>query len=122
MKINGTAIVVLPSRIRVYIKKHYSKNTVETEDGTLFKNLVVTKRTIYCDWEYLTNAEVSALLSQLENTFVEVEYPDPKTGEPRTGTFHSDTGETDLTGLDENLEAIGWEDFTCTFTEQQGET
>lgn len=49
---------------------------------------IATKRKLELAWNYLSSADLAALLQKITDTFFTVEYPDPQTGAMRSATFY----------------------------------
>ena len=58
-------------------------------NGTMIIERVATKRRLEMTWNYLSQVDLSALLTRISPTFFEVEYIDSQTGTVRTGTFYA---------------------------------
>jgi hypothetical protein len=58
-------------------------------NGTMIIERITTKRKLEISYNYLSQADCSALLQSIGSTTFNVEYPDPQTGALRTGNFYS---------------------------------
>ncbi len=78
LKINTVAIKT-PSVFSVDISDIDGESTRNAK-GELVRDRIATKRKLSCEWNALTQAEISALLGAVTAVFFTVEYPDPISG------------------------------------------
>ncbi len=85
--INGTTVSPNPSEFSVDIMD--ITEGVRNGNGDGIFDRINTKRKMSLGWKYLSNSELSTLLNLFTSSFmVTVIYPDPLTGNNRTGTFY----------------------------------
>ena len=58
-------------------------------NGTMIIERVTTKRKLELSWTYLSQQNLSLILTAIAPVFFTVEYIDPQLGELKTGTFYS---------------------------------
>lgn len=89
LKINNV-IMPTPNKLTVARSDLSSSESGRTLAGKMLKDIVATKTTISCSWSVLNWEECSILLSAVESTgaFMNVTYPDPKTGNYATKTCY----------------------------------
>ena len=83
--INGVTIVT-PKSFQVSIQD-IDGETGRDANGNMVRDRVTTKRKLDCEWGFLTQSEMSTLLSSVTSEFFSVSYPDPITGQT-TKTFY----------------------------------
>lgn len=83
--INGVTIVT-PKSFQVSIQD-IDGETGRDANGNMVRDRVTTKRKLDCEWGFLTQSEMSTLLSSVTNEFFSVSYPDPIIGQT-TKTFY----------------------------------
>ena len=108
IKINGVAIPA-PTDFQVGIQD--LSKAERNARGTMIIERIATKIKIEFEWIYLTKAEYQQLLNLVSPVFFTVEYPDPRTGSQRTGTFY--VGDRTIGGLDFSKGEMRWKD--CKF-------
>jgi hypothetical protein len=86
LKINGVSIAT-PSELKVDINDLDGESNRNAK-GELIRDRVAVKRKLVCKWPPLTMAEISTLLTAVQNEFIAVEYPDPMEGKYFTKTFY----------------------------------
>lgn len=64
--------------------------------GTIIIERIATKRKLELSWSYLDKDRLQQLLTAVSPVFFTVEYPDPQTGEMRTGTFYAGDRKTGM--------------------------
>lgn len=57
-------------------------------NGTMIIEIIATKRKLELKYKYLSNADLTTLLTAISGTTFTVDYPDPVTGANRSGTFY----------------------------------
>lgn len=91
LKIDNVEIAKMPNELKVTIQDlDYSTSGQVTRaiDGTLSRNRITVKRVIEMNYNALPWATMAALLTQMQDEFFEVYYPDPMTGSYETKTFY----------------------------------
>lgn len=86
MKINGTDIKT-PSELQIDISD-IDANTYRNAKGEMTRDRVATKRKLNCKWNALTVAEMSTLLTAVQDVFFTVTYLDAMIGTEQTKTFY----------------------------------
>jgi hypothetical protein len=113
ISVNGTAIKS-PSEFTVGIMDiSESSRSANTNMNLEIKG---TKRKLELKYSYMTNAEISALMTAISSTFFSVTYPDPETGADRTATFYK--GDRKSAVLDIKSGVVRWKDFTVNWIEK----
>lgn len=85
IKIDG---VTIPSPTEFTVGIQDISKAERNARGTMIMEIIATKRRIDLTWNHLTRQEYQQLLTLVSPTFFLVEYPDPQTGNMRTGTFY----------------------------------
>lgn len=89
LKFNGQEVAEYPSQFSVTVLDlDDGESSVRTTDGTLNRDRIAVKRQIEMSWGPLSWANISSILSSMENVFFPVVYPDPVTGRYETKTFY----------------------------------
>ncbi|NRF91526.1 hypothetical protein HQN89_10895 [Paenibacillus frigoriresistens] len=65
------------------------KKAERNTNGTLISELIATKVKLDLSWKYVTQAQLTSILSAVAPNFFEVTYFNPVTGANRTATFYS---------------------------------
>lgn len=113
MKINGTAVKA-PQNINVDIEDSYA-NEEKNALGEIVKDRIATKRTISCEWVFLTQTEISAILAQTADVFFTIEYYDTELG-TTTKTFTTKT-KASVKSKVQRAEQM-WDKLSMTFEER----
>jgi hypothetical protein len=58
-------------------------------NGTMIIERIATKRKLELSWKYLSQQEMSLILTAISPVFFSVEYIDPQEGGLKTGTFYA---------------------------------
>jgi hypothetical protein len=91
--------------------------SVRNGNGTLIADRIATKRTIDVSWLYLTNAQMSTILTVFTNSlYVSVTYPDPQTGDYRTSTFYPGDRKSGVFKLSAGV-VVGWKEVSFSMIE-----
>lgn len=77
--------------------------------GTMIMEIIATKRKLDLMWMHLTKSEYQQLLNLVAPAFFNVEYPDPQTGNLRTGVFY--VGDRTIGGLTYKDGEMQWRDI-----------
>lgn len=85
-------------------------------NGDLVGDRIATKRKLMLAWTYLSNDELSTLLTAVSDFLFSVTYPDPQTGEARTGTFYA--GSKNSEGLVYNNGSMTWRNLKFNMIER----
>lgn len=93
LQINEVEIAKMPNELKITLADlDYSSSGSVTRavDGTLSRNRIAggPKRTIEMQYSALPWATMSALLTQMQDEFFDVYYPDPMSGTYETRTFY----------------------------------
>jgi hypothetical protein len=83
--------------------------------GTLIIERIATKRKLELTYKYLSQADMSTLLSAISASTFTVQYPDPVTGALRSGTFYA--GDRTAGTIDYQSGAIRWKDLKFNLVE-----
>lgn len=84
LKINGTWVHD-PSSMEYALQDLDSEEGAgRNQKGEMFRDRVATKRKLTCKWPPMGAAEMSTLLTAMDDTFFEVEFPDARTGQRKT--------------------------------------
>lgn len=87
-KINGT-IIPQPAEAEYSEEDLSSDSSGRALDGTAHKDIVAIKAKWTLSWPPLSGSEVSTLLTAVRAAvFFTLEYPDPVSGNQKTGTFY----------------------------------
>lgn len=113
IKVNNTAISS-PTDFSVKIKDLEKRD--RNANGDEIIEVIATKREIELSYSYLSNNDLSTVLSAISSTFFTVEYPDPATGALRSGTFSK--GDRSAGGIDYINDVMRWKDIRFTLIER----
>ena len=72
----------------------------------MFRDRMAIKRKVECTWPPHFTPQVSALLNAVENEFITLTYPDPKTGSQRTMTCYVGDRSAEMYYIKPNGEAL----------------
>lgn len=103
IKINGTT---LPSVVSFQVGIQDISKADRNANGTMIIERIATKRKLELAFEYLTKSQYQQVLNLVAPVFFNVEYPDPQTGNMRTGTFYC--GDRTISGLDYYRGEMRW--------------
>lgn len=82
-----------PQELTIRLQDIDSANSGRSANGTMIRDRVAggstAKRKVEVEWPPLSPAEASTILKAIGDKFFSVRYPDPYTGEWRTGTFYA---------------------------------
>ena len=114
LKINGTDI---PSPTDYTVSIMDLSNAERNANGTLIMERIATKRRIEVSYNYLSQAELSSLMSLVStNVFFTVEYIDPMTGNDSTGIFYA--GDRTSSAIDFRDGVMRYKDITFNMIER----
>ncbi len=93
----GTPLVDMPEPahggFKVSLQDIDAANSGRSANGTMIRDRVCggasAKRKLEITWPPMETTDVSTLLQAVKDTYFQVEYPDPYTGERREGTFYA---------------------------------
>lgn len=88
IKISGTTIKS-PSTFNVKVED--IKRKVQNANGKNIIQKIGTRRTISLSYKVITSVELKVIYDLITDGYFNVEYPDPKTGNLRTGSFTSES-------------------------------
>lgn len=89
LKINTVVIPIYPAEFKVTVLDlDDADSTTRTADGTLSRDRIAVKRQIEMSWNPLTWANLSSIITAMQNEFFTFEYPDPMTGTQQTKIFY----------------------------------
>jgi hypothetical protein len=89
IKINGTTIAASPATfVPTLIDLDDGDSSIRTADGRLHRDRVRVMRQLDMTFGILSWAEMSALMKSMADTFFDVTYPDPMTGDFETKRFY----------------------------------
>lgn len=80
--------------------------------GTMIIERIATKRKLELMWRYLNREQLQQVMNAVASVFFTVEYPDPKDGTMRTGTFY--VGDRTVGAIDYRDGQVRWKD--CKFS------
>ena len=82
-----------PRELKVNLQDIDSSGSGRSANGTMIRDRVAggasAKRKLEVEWPPVTPDNASKILKAISGKFFSVEYPDPYTGERRTGTFYA---------------------------------
>lgn len=84
--------------------------------GNMLIERIATKRKLELTWNYLTEADLSALMLKVADVFFTVTYPDIQTGATKSGTFY--TGDRTAQGIDYKNGVMRYKDIKMNLIEQ----
>lgn len=117
LKINTVEIAVYPMEFKVTILDLDDADaTTRTADGTMTRDRIAVKRQIEMSWNALTWANLSSIITAMQNEFFTFEYPDSMTGTQQTKTFYVGNRSSPV-AIDKNG-VIWWSGLELTLTEQ----
>lgn len=88
IKINGQDIAASPSTFQPMVfDLDAEEGTGRSADGQGYRSRIAIKRQLELSWGMLPWDTMSKLLKQMRNSYFEVTYPDPETGQMETKTF-----------------------------------
>lgn len=112
IKING-ATIVDPSEFLVTVSD--INKTERNANGGMIIERITTKRNIELVYYYLSQADLSTLMTALSNVSFTVEYPDPVTGALKSGTFY--VSDRSAGGIDYISNVMRWKDVKFSLME-----
>lgn len=83
-----SATVPCPSKYQVIVSDISKADSGRTEDGKMWKEKIGQLVKIELEWSYLTDAEVSAVLTAFDPEYFDVTYKDPKLNSFQTREFY----------------------------------
>lgn len=86
LKIDG---VLIPTPVDFDVGIFELSKAERNTKGTMIKERIAIKRKIELGWEFLSPEEQQQILALVSRDFFSVDYPDPRTGNHRTGTFYA---------------------------------
>lgn len=117
LAINGQEIAAYPSSFQVTVLDlDNAETTARTADGTLARDRISVKRQIEINWPPLKSEPLSALLQSIGDTFFNLEYPDPVSGQQETRTFYAGNRVTPVAITRNGI--TWWSGLQVTLTEQ----
>lgn len=88
IKFNGQDIAASPATFQVMpFDLDAEEGTGRTADGQGYRSRIAVKRQIEMSWGLLTWATISKLLNSMRDSYFNVTYPDPMSGQYETRTF-----------------------------------
>lgn len=113
IKINGVELPT-PSGYNVGIQD--ISKAERNANGTMIIERIATKRKLEVAWEYLSQEELSRVLTLVSPVFFAVEYIDPQEGTKKTGTFYA--GDRTPKAMDFKNGKIRWKDINFNLIER----
>lgn len=113
IKIDGVEIPT-PSDCKVGIQD--LSKAERNAKGTLIMERISTKRKLEMSWKYLSREQLQQILNAVAPVFFTVEYPDPQTNAPRSGTFYA--GDRSVPMLDHRNGTPRWKDLAFNVIER----
>jgi hypothetical protein len=110
--IDGTAILT-PQKFSVVISD-LDGETNRNVKGELVRDRIAVKRKLSLQYQPLTTAQISSVLSVIQNTFFSCTFLDPLVGGNYTGTFYVGDRTAPLYNTSQGL----WESITMDFIEK----
>lgn len=114
LKVNGIQIAD-PMEMKVDISD-LDGETNRNARGDLIRDRIAVKRKISLEFPPLTAAQMSQLLSLIQDVFFDVTYPDPQTGANRTATFY--VGDRSAPALYYRNGQVMWRGVSFNFVER----
>lgn len=87
IKVNGV-VIKTPSSFSWGLQDVSDSASGRTQDALMHKNRVAQKRKIALGWNNPTKEEAAAILQAFDLEYIEVTYPDAKSGTDETRTFY----------------------------------
>lgn len=117
IKINGQDIAASPATYQVMpFDLDAQEGTGRSANGLGYRSRVAVKRQIEMSWGPVSWSTMSTLLKQMRNSYFEVTYPDPMTGQMETKTFS--VGNRPAPFATSKGNEIIWSGLKVTLTEQ----
>ena len=113
IKVNGT-VIATPSDYSVSIND--ISKAERNANGNMIIERIATKRTIDLSYKSISQTDLSNLLNAMSDVFFSVEYPDPKDGAIKTGTFY--IGDRSAGAIDYINDVIRWKDIKFSLQER----
>lgn len=118
LKVNGVELAAYPIQFRVMILDLDDADaTTRTANGTLNRDRVAVKRQIEMTFNPLRWETMSALLTQMRDSFFSFYYPDPMTGQYETKTVYVGDRPAPV-AIDGDDGKLWWGQLTITLTEK----
>lgn len=117
-KINSQSLSKNPSSMKSGLTR--IQKTDRTMDGTLVTDIIAYKNTITVTWDFLQDADLRALVSELKiRAFCTIEYQDPQSSDiSELRTITAQPGDLSYQAhYDYGLGEIVWKAVSVTFTE-----
>lgn len=89
----NSTLVKTPQGFDVTLKTIYKQNN-RNNQGDAMRDFVAVKRVLKIEWPFLTQTELSALLTILNENYFNVTYPDPELGSTTKEFFTADKSVT----------------------------
>lgn len=103
----------------------WSIQDMDSEDGSgrnqkgeMFRDRVGTKRKLTCEWPPMKDADISALLLLITDTFFEVEYPDAQEGARKVSIMYVGDRSAPMYHYYPDTGAWLWESMSANFVEK----
>ncbi len=113
IKING---VQLPTPKDYGVGIQDISKAERNANGTMIIERIATKRKLEVAWEYLSQEDLSRVLSLVSPVFFTVEYIDPLEGRTKIGTFYA--GDRVPKAMDYRNGKVRWKDFKLSLIER----
>ena len=113
IKVNGV-VISTPSDFSIGIMDITKAD--RNANGTMIIERIATKRKLELSYKYLSQSDLSTLLTAISGTFFTVEYPDPQTGALATKTFY--VGDRNAGSIDYRSGVMRYKDIKFNFVEQ----
>lgn len=84
--------------------------------GTMLIKRIATKRKLQLNWSFMDDLDLKKVLNLVSSPFFTVEYPDPQTGNRRTGVFY--VGDRTMGALDYKNGRVRWKDIKFNLIER----
>lgn len=105
-----------PSSMQIGVSDISSDNAGRNAAGEMLKDKITQKVKLSCTWDWLENAQCSALLQAVDPIYFSVTYPDPKTGANRTATMYC--GDRTAPVYQIKNDVPGWKDVSFDLIEK----
>ena len=102
-RVNGIDLSHLVSGLKVGYETLVSENSGRNANGDTVIDVVNTKRKVYVSFRYMTNAEMTTLLSAINDYVVSVDFRNPATNALMNITAYTGTPEPDYYTIQENM-------------------
>lgn len=118
LKINGVDICNPSSLQWQETDLDGSDGTGRNQQGDMFIDRIASKRTLSVTFPAMDDEQMSTLLNAIDDTFFEVEYPDPKLGKRNTMTVYVSDRVVPIYGYDKDKSMWLWQGMSIDLMER----